>query len=369
MQPTIDPLLSLILAALRWPDDDDRRSAINRAFPRSMDWDRLGRLMHRHRVGPLVAHGLESAGIALPEFLRNAQRQSTLAELGAVAQFERLRSLLGTHGIPVAILKGPAQSLRSFGRLGLRVNRDLDILIDPTLIDRAESSLVGGGYVRTEPSAAASGAARAQWLRNHKDMLFRHRDRHLVPVELHWRLFDNPAFLPDETAPFHTLGIAPLADCLVLPDDINLRYLCGHGALHCWSRLKWLADVNALLAGMPDELIASACRCPDGKPDHAVGQALALCTVLLGRPLPASVQLGPRAQWLARIAWNMISDSGTEELETLRFGSTRKNLSHYLLRENVAYWREELRFDLTVPPRDLPAGSRLGAWISRHWQP
>jgi hypothetical protein len=29
-------------------------------------------------------------------------------------------------------------------------------------------------------------------------------------------------------------------------------YLCMHGALHWWNRLKWLADLNALLACTPE---------------------------------------------------------------------------------------------------------------------
>ena len=33
-----------------------------------------------------------------------------------------------------------------------------------------------------------------------------------------------------------------------LGEEDLFAYLCMHGALHWWHRLKWLADINALLA-------------------------------------------------------------------------------------------------------------------------
>jgi hypothetical protein len=35
---------------------------------------------------------------------------------------------------------------------------------------------------------------------------------------------------------------------LNLKDDVLLLFLCDRGAMHRWSRLKWLSDGDALLA-------------------------------------------------------------------------------------------------------------------------
>lgn len=43
----------------------------------------------------------------------------------------------------------------------------------------------------------------------------------------------------------NTIGLRTLGD-----EDL-FAYLCIHGALHWWNRLKWLADVNAMLASTP----------------------------------------------------------------------------------------------------------------------
>ena len=52
-----------------------------------------------------------------------------------------------------------------------------------------------------------------------------------------------------------TSRVVPLtgaAGLRTMGEEDLLAYLCMHGALHWWNRLKWLADVNALLAQTPD---------------------------------------------------------------------------------------------------------------------
>jgi hypothetical protein len=65
-------------------------------------------------------------------------------------------------------------------------------------------------------------------------------------------------------------------------------YLCVHGAEHSWSRIKWLADVAALLATVPsadiEGLYRAAQRRGSGK---CAAQALLLCARLLSAELPA----------------------------------------------------------------------------------
>jgi len=375
-----DPSFALLLATLRWPDDDRRREAIGRAAIEAIDWRRFAALAVRHRVAPLAFHGVNSARVNVPDWLaplsRDVRRNALFCELGIAAELTRLQSLFGKAGIDLIALKGPAQSLRSFGRFGMRINRDLDILIPPDSCDAAEALLIDAGYTLVEPNAPLRGEARHHWLRNHKDMVFRSPDRKAM-VELHWRLFDNAALMPASTLPRAIpLGIDPLRHIRVLPNDANLRYLCHHGAQHGWSRLKWLADVSALLAGCEPDLLGRLHKPEGDGPDQAAAQALLLCQQLLGAELPADISAdlarSSRARWLAKLAWNEILRSDTEEIEARRFGSTIKNASHYALNGGWRYWTEELRFDLTVTPRRQLASNeagrgRLHGWMRRHF--
>jgi len=306
----------------------------------------------------------------------DVQRKALFCELAIAAELTRLQSLLGKAGIDLIALKGPAQSLRYFGRFGMRINRDLDILIPPDSCNATEALLIDAGCTLVEPNAPLRGAERHQWLRNHKDMVFRSPDRKVM-VELHWRLFDNAALMPASTLPLAiALGIEPLRHIRVLPNDANLRYLCHHGAQHGWSRLKWLADVNASLAGCDSGLLRQLHKADADRPDYAVAQALVLCQQLLGAELPADMsadlERSSRTRWLARLAWNEILRSDTDEIEARRFGSTIKNASHYALNGGWRYWAEELRFDLTVTPRrqlasDEAGRGRLQGWMRRHF--
>lgn len=387
MLPTLanpDATFALMLATLRWPDDDRRRTAIAAAASAPIDWDRFLALAARHRVTPLAVQGIAVTTLEIPERIaqlaRETHARAVFAELGMAAELSRLRSLLTRHDIKCIALKGPTQSLRSFGRLGLRINRDLDILVPFERIEEVERILTEAGYAYSEPSSPPSVAQRDQWLRDHKDMVFITPNRSAT-IEIHWRLFDNLALMPLALLPEPVrLGIAPLEDHLVLQDDSNLLYLCRHGAQHGWSRLKWLADVNALLASCDDDgQIRRICQARGSGPDAAVGQALILCNRLFGTSLPAQVEHGlarsARAKWLARIAWRQILRSDVDELEARRFGSTIKNLSHYALHGGGPYWLEELRFDLTVSPRNRPpeddvtGRGRLRGWFHRHFSP
>ena len=53
-----------------------------------------------------------------------------------------------------------------------------------------------------------------------------------------------------------------------LGEEDLFAYLCMHGALHWWHRLKWLADINALLGAQNDveRLIDSAKAGGRGEP-------------------------------------------------------------------------------------------------------
>src|SRR3974377_2389702 len=75
-----------------------------------------------------------------------------------------------------------------------------------------------------------------------------------------------------------------------LGEEDLFAYLCMHGALHWWYRLKWLADINALLAAAPEASIERLFQAPEpGVAGRASAQTLLLCRWLLGTLLPASL--------------------------------------------------------------------------------
>jgi hypothetical protein len=135
--------------------------------------------------------------------------------------------------------------------------------------------------------------------------------------------------------------------------------------MHGWSRLRWLADINALLGSIPTETLLDCAR------TVPVAQALILCRDLLDASIEPELDeiliASMRGRLLAKLAWSEILRSGTRELETVPFASTVKNLSHYGLFNGVESAIEELRFDFTAQPRaSVGRRGRIADWVSRH---
>ena len=178
----------------------------------------------------------------------------------------------------------------------------------------------------------------------------------------------------------------PLTDASglhTLGDEDQFAYLCMHGAVHWWNRLKWLADVNALLASTPEDSIGRLVRAADVRgAGRAAGQALLLCERLLGARLPAPLMTklskSTTLRWLQATALSaMTTGQGERDPHELRFGTTRGSLSTFLLNPSWRYWLKELNLHLinqtdvlTMPlperMRFLYPLLRLPLWAGRH---
>jgi len=66
-------------------------------------------------------------------------------------------------------------------------------------------------------------------------------------------------------------------------------YLCVHGAYHRWSRLKWLADLNAMLAATAADVTRLYRHAQNVGAGLCAGQALLLCGRLFDLPVPAEI--------------------------------------------------------------------------------
>ena len=119
-----------------------------------------------------------------------------------------------------------------------------------------------------------------------KDLGFIHQATGLH-IELHWRLFLNP-HAKAEASIMAASRVVPLsgeAGLRTLGEEDLFAYLCMHGAFHWWNRLKWLADVNALLVSTPeDDVERLVCAAEARGAGRAAAQALLLCRRLLGTP-------------------------------------------------------------------------------------
>jgi hypothetical protein len=152
----------------------------------------------------------------------------------------------------------------------------------------ARELLVGRGYDISLDNLSADEFAR--FAEHAAESGFVHA-RSGLKVDLHWRLLTSNRILAGIGAQGPEQSVAiPGGALRTLGDEALVTYLSVHGALHNWSRLKWLADLGAILAQRSASEIA---RLYDAAAAWGAGRcmavALLLCRRLFDLPLDAAM--------------------------------------------------------------------------------
>jgi len=165
-------------------------------------------------------------------------------------------------------------------------------------------------------------------------------------LELHHRLNANPHLMATLQVADARRGVSVGGATLrTLDEDDLFSYLCTHGAVSRWFRLKWLADIQALLSGRtPDEVLRLFEAARARGAERAAGLALQLCRRLWDLPLPAEVARRLDADrslpWLERRCLGALEGP---EIPPGRFGLIRPYLMTWRLNDSWVYRRRFLR--------------------------
>jgi Uncharacterised nucleotidyltransferase len=388
MARPFSPELRLAAACAMWPPSDRRTEAVRTAAAGPLDWPRFVRVARRHQVIALGHDGLTRAATDVPPEIawEIGERAETLVRenLALACESLRLQRLFDDANLPVLFLKGTPLAVLAFDNLSLREAQDIDLLVPDETLPAATTLLARAGYRRFDPPINISDSQLRLLLPLRKDLGFVHQATGLR-IELHWRLFLN-AHAMAEASMMAASRVVPLTGTTglrTMGDEDLFAYLCMHGALHWWNRLKWVADVNALLGSRPDDEVERLVRAAEARGvGRAAGQALLLCRRLMGTSLPArltaTLDRSATLRWLEATALNAVTTGqGEYHPHEVRFGTTRGSLSTVLLSRGWRYWLAELRVHLvnqtdilTVPLperlRFLYPILRLPLWCWRH---
>ena len=283
-----------LLASLRTALDTARSEANLAALERVDNWNDVARLAKRHRVVSLTLRGLRRAGLACPAAEAALGPVRAAANARGLQQLTGLRAAVGcldSQRIPSLVLKGLPLGARLFGSPLERECYDVDLLVPPSRAAAAAEALSQSGWSMRVPSFAPTPGRNRFFQRYVKNRIFTGPGGTL---ELHHRLTNNPFALP---ARFEELeaGAALVAfggsTYSTLGDKDLLVYLCVHGQLHRWSRLKWLCDIAALIGSVTNDVFSAAVergRRLGLAPEPTFGTALRLCREALHVELPAA---------------------------------------------------------------------------------
>lgn len=333
---TSDAELNLAIAACHAAFADDSAKDIEQ-LARTIDWDRFLRIAARHRVQALCRHGLAPISDLMPaaiaEPLQNQASAIVEANLRIAAESARLFTLFRSADLQLLFLKGLTLGALAYRAPFLKMGWDIDLLVDHNHLPEAGRLLRSAGYAPVIP--AGDGKTLETWHRSHKESVW-HRSEGGFHIDLHTRLADNPALLPN-------IGIgsprqlSPVAKGIELPTlgkDELFAYLTVHGASSAWFRLKWITDLAALLHGeSPDEIERLYDRSQQLGAGRAAAQALILADRLYGTAIDNQLRdrLGfdRTNRWLARLAERQLGTIG-EPTEAL-LGTAPIHLSQLFL--------------------------------------
>jgi len=226
-------LLSLCLAPPRHSGGPAPTPAPPAAEP--PDWDALIQLAIQQGVAPLLA--VRTRHLPLPvthrERLESIYSANSLRNLRLAAEESRISAGLAGAGLRHWPLKGPGLSERLYADIGVRQVSDLDLLIEPANLARADALLAGLGYRRNTAGQIES-LSRAQ-----EFLYIREADPPpAFYLDLHQRLLPYVRRDP--------LAARVFADGMT--QENLLLYLCANQITHRFARLRYLCDVAAFLA-------------------------------------------------------------------------------------------------------------------------
>lgn len=353
------PEFALTVACCRWPASAERDTAVRAAAAGVRDWDEFLRLVGRQRVAGLAHQALSAAKIAPPAAVTRAlaarAAHSVRRNLLLAAETVRLQGVLDRAGIAALVLKGVALAQLAYGSPTIKQTRDIDFLVPAERAEAALQILEREGYALRSPAHHLRATQRRALIQFGREVELVGHDNKL-PVELEWRASDNPVLLRgvDAHSRAQTVTLPDGGSLRTLAPDDLFAYLCAHGARHSWSRLKWLADVNALLAANEADIGALYRHARHIGAGLCAGQALLLCRRLLALPLPADVaeemSSDRRAEKLVAIALAAMSAPQTDmEPDGGIAGVTRYMHTQFLLGRGWPFYAAQCRVASIAP--------------------
>lgn len=188
-------------------------------------------------------------------------------------------------------MKGLPLAQLVYGSCASKQTRDIDLLVPPERAEAALQILEREGYELRPPAERLGKAQRRAVLHYGREVELRHRDSKMV-VELQWRVTNNPLLLQgiDAHSATQIVALSDGSSVRTLAQGDLFAHLCVHGAVHTWARLKWLADLNALIAAKDADIARLYRHAQSRGAGLCAGQALLLCQRLFELELPPALE-------------------------------------------------------------------------------
>lgn len=157
----------------------------------------------------------------------------------------RIIEAFDTQDIPYIVLKGIPLNQQLYGNQCIRQSKDIDLLVRQEQLTQANDCLIDLGFcLHSEFTPNCLEKTHKKIYMGLKDLSYRHR-KFPIQIELHWRtaITCNFGFNFETIESYRQMILIGSMDVFILSNEYNFVYLCIHGAISHWRRLKWLLDI------------------------------------------------------------------------------------------------------------------------------
>ena len=300
---------------------------------------------------------LAAAAIEVPPEIASRLKESAIQiarqNLLAAAECKRLRDAFAVAGIDLLFIKGLTVAILAYGSITPKSASDVDILIRPEALLASCKILRDLGYKAMLPTAGDE-IALTRWHAVSKESIWLGADGSML--ELHTSLADHREVIPSIgiRSPRQSVEITSYVQLETLAQDELFGYLCVHGASSAWFRLKWLADLAALIAGS-DQTETS--RLYDRSVTLGAGVPAAVALILVHELFGVAVAPERLDGWMRRPAIRLLVHAsvrsltgprGEVELQEVRLGTIWIHLAQLVMIPSARGKLTELRRQLLI---------------------
>jgi hypothetical protein len=229
--------------------------------PNSIDWDIFLQLVDRHRIWPIIYHVLNGQkSLDVPKNilckLQQLNQKNIFSALKHCAETSIITNSFMQAGIFSVSLKGPALAQKTYGDFSLRHSKDIDILVPADQLEKADFILKNLGYVSTEFNFKDMSPLQKELLLKGMHHINYEHPQKSVLLEIHYQLLSMPfCKLIERPVSLNTIDTIRIggAKIPILEKTHEFIYLCVHGSIHGWSRLKWVYDIFLLMKSFKAE--------------------------------------------------------------------------------------------------------------------
>ena len=282
---TSNPEIALLLTCARSQTNSQHREQIETLLKQQIDWQYLIEVATRHKLLPLLYANLSSNDIKASiqdideKQLQQAFQLNTHRNLQLTAELIKTLSYLKENGIEAVSVKGPILAILAYGKYGLRIVSDLDIIVRPKDFAKAQQLLISAQY-KPNPINYEAYYQQAQYYK---------ASNIKIGIDLHYEFAPKNHFATVDSRVFwQNLVTYKLAsqEVKIFSLEYSIIHLCLEGIKEHWRWLNRLCDLSELVKNQhPDwNLLLTSAETLQKKEVVLLG--LYLAYIVLDTPLP-----------------------------------------------------------------------------------